>query len=162
MVTRLYCATRQDLRTAIRFLEEVKLDFAKNRVLRPSWKEGLDSGFGAQFYDQLTKWMPMSCDAVAMAVHLDRHAQTFRLPLPDLPKTDRVVIDPEQGAQMVAKLLDIKLQDLRDLSTILQQKAIEGNSTPFAVNFDFRHFASAARQLRSAVRWFFELKEKGR
>jgi hypothetical protein len=160
IVTRWYGSSRQDLRNGIRFLQAVKRDFEEHREIRDMWKESLESGFGSRFYEDLTKWTPMSPTAVALAVHLQTHAETFKHPL--VQKADPVVIDPQQGAQMIDKLLDMKIVHLQELSAILQQSVSERNGNPFGVNFDFRHFALASRQLRSAVRWFFDLKEKGR
>jgi len=156
-------AGRQELRDAIRFLEFVKGDFENSGRVREDHKEPLDRAFGPEFYDQLTKWMPMSHDAILLTQHLVRHAETFGKPLPPLngDQPAKIVIDPAQGHQMVGKLLELKLQDLRVLSTSWEQRMSQAVDAHTAtVDFDPRFFTAACRDLERAVKWFLFLKER--
>jgi hypothetical protein len=119
-----YLSGRQDLRYAIRFLENVSGDFEANGLVRQEWKDPLDGAFGVGFYDLLTNWTPVNRDVVLLAQHLVKHSETFGRPLPPMDgKSAEVVIDPEQGHQMVEKLIELKLQDLRGLSASWAQRA---------------------------------------
>jgi hypothetical protein len=157
-----YAASRQDLRAAIRALEFVWQDFNTNGRIREESKEWFVKTFGPDVWELLTKWMPMSYDAICLAVHLDQHRKTFPSPSDDHRPPD-VVLDPDQGRQMVGKLLELQLHHLYGLKASWEQRTSQPSVAQAAGAVDFapRYFTTASRDLHRAVEWFFHLKKKG-
>jgi hypothetical protein len=159
-----YAASKEALRGGIRFLSHVLEDYKTNHRLRPDWKESFDRAFGAEFYPALAKWTPASYDAILLTNDLIRHALTFRHDLfPDGKKPPDVVVDSQQGDQMVIKLIERELQHLFDLRTSWEQRASStvGPENPSRSDFTPRYFTTALRDLHRMVDWLVELKEKG-
>jgi hypothetical protein len=158
-----YGTNRQTLRDGIRFLSELERDIQSSGHLRDEWSDGLTKGWGPGFLEDLTAWTPMKRDAVLLAHHLVTHAETFNMPLPmnlgELDKT--VVIDPQQGEQMVLKLVRQELRHLEDIKRISEQRSDLASNIQNAQVSDFspRYFTTAMRDLHRAVQWFRYLKK---
>lgn len=160
---RWYAAGRQDLRYAIRFLEDVRRDFEAKGEVREEWKENLDKTVGPGFYELLAKWTPMSLTAILMANHLVTHKDTFgnSRSSPDDKEPARVIRDPNQSLEMVGKLLDQQLQHLYDLRQSWDERTTVSatGETTGTVDFATRYFTTASRDLHRAVDWFLNLKK---
>jgi hypothetical protein len=158
-----YGADRQTIRAAIVFISKIIHNFEQCPVLREEWTEGLRECFGEAFHKDVAEWVPANWDALLLATHLTRHAKTFKRPLPDLQGKDEGVIrDPEQGKQMVLKLLCEKRRHLQDLAQIVHLKVSAGkglNSSPAGSELDF--YKGAMHALQGAVAWFGYLKRRG-
>jgi hypothetical protein len=161
--TEWYLSGRQGLLEGMRLLETFKEEFLslgrideKNVVL--------DKAFGPRLRELLTEWTPSNKDAVMLADHLTRHARTFRRPLPcdqDGGNKREVILDPDQGQQMVLKLLEQQLCMLSDLWKSVEQCALDtGRAQNQAVDFAPRYFTTACRDLHRAVAWYTELKKQ--
>lgn len=159
-----YLRGRRELSQGIRILEALKQDFERNGRVPEDCKRQLDSAFGVEFYELLTNWPTLSLDAVRMAVHLDRHKKTFGRgdSSGDDKKLPEVVPDPIEHLQMVGKLIEQQLQNLRDLSRSWEQRAsgYMGSQNAATVNFAPRYFTTASRDLHRAVEWYAHLKER--
>jgi hypothetical protein len=112
--TQWYGASRQDLKNGIRVLQTLRDDVSRNGLLHAeSWKDEIIKAFGVGFYDALAEWKPMNVDAMHLAEHLQRHAKTFKRPLPafskppeevsKLPEGVEIIADPKQKQQMLIK-----------------------------------------------------------
>jgi len=107
-----YGTSKENIRAGIRFLECAVEEFEGQGCFREETKERLTDGLGADFVRSLERWDVMSKTAILMAHQLATHREMFGdIPNPDvktssaLGETDKVVIDPMQGRQMVGKLL---------------------------------------------------------
>jgi hypothetical protein len=163
VISRWYLSNRQELHETTSFLKEVMREFAENKRVREDLKEPLDRSFGVGFYDELTKWTPGNSDAIKLAEHLQKHARVFRKPLPRLDEEQltKIVIDPEQGYQMVQKLLDLQFQHLRDLSASWEQRTAQTIEARNAVvDFSPRFFTTASRDFHRAIEWYLHLRKE--
>ena len=160
---RWYAASRQDLRGAIRILDDVRQEFERLGRISEERKENLDTLFGFGFYESLTRWLSMSKETILVAVHFAEHAKIFgKGPFcPDAEELTKTVVDPSQSFQMVTKLIDEKLQHLHDLNRSWDQRAAESAAAQAASPVDFapRYFTTATRDLQRAVEWYLSLKE---
>jgi hypothetical protein len=160
--TQWYGASRQDLKNGIRILQTLGDDVSQNGLLHAeNWKDEIVKAFGVAFYDSLTEWKPMNVDAMYMAEHLQRHAETFKRPLPASersPEGVEVIADPKQKLQMLVKLIDLKAQHLQDLQQISSEASYTRDTAPS--EFAPRYFASASRDLQRAVDWYLYLRSK--
>ena len=155
--TQWYGASRQDLKNGIRVLQTLRDDVSRNGLLhKESWKDDIIKAFGGGFYDALTEWKGMSVDAILLADHLVRHADTFKKPLPAFSKPPEA--DPKQKLQMLVKLIDMKAQHLQDLQQISSEASHMRETAPN--EFAPRYFASASRDLQRAVDWYLYLRSK--
>jgi hypothetical protein len=160
--TQWYGASRQDLKNGIRILQTLRDDVSQNGLLhKESWKDDIIKAFGVGFYDALTEWKGMSVDAIYVAEHLVRHAETFKKPLPAFskpPEGVKIIADPKQKLQMLVKLIDMKAQYLQDLQQISSEASHMRETAPN--EFAPRYFASASRDLQRAVDWYLYLRSK--
>ena len=159
---RWYLAGRQDLRSAIRLLLELKQDFECTHRIDARWKEPLDQCFGPPCYTSLTEWNASSPDALMLVNHLEKHAQLYGgdFPPPSKEPMAEVVQDPQQRLQMTGKLIDQKLQHLRDLIDSRERRESQsGAQGVTAAEFAGRYFSAATRDLHRAVEWFSYLRE---
>lgn len=162
---RWYAASRQDLRGAIRVLGDVRQEFEQLGRIPEERKDELDRLFGIEWYDSTTKWVSMSKEAILVAIHMAEHAKIFGKgegpPYPDEKELAKTVVDPSQSLQMVAKLIDAKLQHLPDLHRSWDQRASESVAAQAASPVDFapRYFTTATRDLHRAVEWYEHLKK---
>lgn len=160
---RWYAASRQDLRSATRWLKDVKDDFEANGQVREDWKEDMDSIFGNSFYQSLTKWTPMSRDAILAATHMALRRKTFgkAKAIPDGTELSKVVIDPNQGHEMIGKLIGQELRHLEHLYRSWDQVVCESvrAQTAAVQNFAPRYFTTAMRDFRRAVEWYLYLQK---
>jgi len=157
-----YAAGRQELRSAIRWLEGISNDFETYGVVRQEWKEPMDITFGAAFYESLTKWTPMNRETILAAKHLDLHAKTFGMndTLPGAAARSQLTIDPNQGSEMAKKLMEQELRHLRNLHRCWEQRASESARLQNAASVDFwRYYTAASRDLHRAVEWYVHLKQ---
>jgi hypothetical protein len=160
---RWYAASRQDLRGAIRVLDDVRQEFERLGRIPEERKENLDRLFGLGCYESLTRWLSMSKETILVAVHFAEHAKIFgKGPFcPDDKELAKTVVDPSQSFQMVTKLIDEKLQHLHDLNRSWDQRASEfvGAQAASPVDFAPRYFTTATRDLHRAVEWYVSLKK---
>jgi hypothetical protein len=166
-----YLSGRQGLREGIRLLENFKKDFLELGRIDERWNLPLDQAFGPLLREQLTHWMP-SDPVAAMAAHqLTLHAKTYNMPLP--PSLDpqgragvdgenklQVILDPDQGQQMVIKLLEQQLAMLSDLWKSANERASASEVPNQSIDFAPRYFTTAGRDLHRAVAWYTQLKKE--
>jgi hypothetical protein len=157
VMNRWYASSRQHLNQGVRFLEELKNTIKYHGTVPDDWREGIMKGFGADFLEALTKWTPIAYDNLLLANALQAKSKRFGMPLPKDLLVPNVVADPQQGREMMFKLLDQQIQHLRDLSGTLDGgiRAVEASPVDFAP----RYFTTASRDLHRAVEWFRNLKE---
>jgi len=79
----------------------------------------------------------------------------------ELESDPQVVLDPNQAMDMRRKLLSQRKKFLEDLQRFARQGSVQNSSSSPANDFNPRFFASAMKDLRHAIAWFFELKERG-
>lgn len=121
---RWYGASKADLRTAIRLLEEFQKDFASSGFLHSAeWQELLTKAFGSGFYDSLVEWKSMSIDSILMGQMLDAKTEKYEMKLPEVPKPEgiQVLMDPRQKFDMATKLIGLQLQHLRDFQQMQRE-----------------------------------------
>jgi hypothetical protein len=129
-----YLSGKEELRAAMRLLNETKQQFLSLGRIDERWYVPLDNVFGPQFRELLTKWMPSNPTAVMLANQLTRHAKTFRSPLPPPFDQERssaeeggnkaeVILDPQQSKQMVVKLFEVQQSMLSDRWRSAEQRA---------------------------------------
>jgi hypothetical protein len=97
-----------------------------------------------------------------LADHLIRHSRTFKKPLPTLDSDKngpRVILDPNQSAQMVIKLFELETSMLSDLWRSVEQGASDAARANNAVDFTPRYFSAACRELNRAIAHYMYLKE---
>jgi hypothetical protein len=116
--------------------------------------------------------MPSNPSAVLAAHQLVMHAESYKMPLPSSLDPNRtpgvegenkpqVIVDPEQGQQMMLKLLEQRLCVLSDLWKSSEQRASDSERAQTqAVDFAPRYFTTASRDLHRAVAWCTELKKE--
>ena len=158
--TQWYGASRQDLLNGIRILKELRRDVSQSGPLHlESWKDQIMRAFGVGFYDALTEWKHMNVDAMYLAETLQKHAQTYKAPLPASsrpPEGVEINADPRQKLQMLVKLIDLQTQHLSDLQQINSETS---HMRETATNeFAPRYFATASRDLQRAVDWYLYLR----
>jgi hypothetical protein len=156
-----YAAGRQDLKSAARWLDTVINNFDQDGTVREEWKKPMDAFFGADFYESLSKWTPMNSETVLMAKTLEMHATTYNLPIPaELRQSspDRVTIDPNQGREMVTKLMKQELRHLTDLSRSWDLRESSASQARNATSADFgRYYTAAVRDLQRAIESYVSL-----
>lgn len=153
-----YGATHHNVRSAMRFLSNLRRDVEAHGRVRELWKDQLLSSFGAHFFDELNAWLPINKSLILLTDHLMAHAETFKRPLPDLnDKGERIVVDIRERLQMALKLIDQESRHLQDLERIYNQRAVptRGSSSDFAPGY----FTSATRDFHRAVEWFKHLRD---
>jgi hypothetical protein len=171
--TEWYLSGRQGLREGMRLLEAVKQEFLNLGRIDEKWNGPLDQAFGPQLRQLVIKWMPSNPEAVMAGQQLIMHAERYNLPLPsslkqeqssnpDPGNTPQVILDPEQGKQMVIKLFDLEHWMLSDLWRSAEQRASDSDRAQNqAVDFTPRYFPSACRDLHRAAAWYRDLKKDG-
>ena len=165
-----YFSGKQGLREGMRLLEAVKQEFLSLGRIDERWNAPLDGAFGPQFRQLLTQWMPSNESAVLLAHHLTGHAEMYGRPLPPLEKEQdstkdggnkpKLILDPDQGKQMVIKLFELEGSILSDLWRSSEQRAsVSAGAQNDAVDFAPRYFTTTCRDLHRAVAWFIQLKK---
>jgi len=134
-------------------------DISENGPLHlESWKDQIIKAFGLGFYDALCEWKDMNIDSMYLAEHLQKHAETFKAPLPASarpPEGVEIIADPKQKLQMLIKLVDLQAQHLADLQHISSVAFQTRESAPN--EFAPRYFATGSRDLQRAVDWYLYL-----
>jgi hypothetical protein len=157
-----YGASRLDLRNGMRILKELRQDISDDGPSHlANWKDQIMQVFGPGFYEALSEWKDVNITALIMAEHLQRHAETFKMPLPEdstLPAGPKLVPDPKQKLQMMLKLIDLQAQHLSDLHQI-NSEASQMRQTASS-EFASHYFATASRDLQRAVDWYLYLRSK--
>jgi hypothetical protein len=152
-------ASPHSLREGIRYLSQLEKDIDEYGKVRDDWKDGLENGFGAGFFAELSRWTPMDDQAVMFANSVVAKEKMFNWP--SVTETcEKVVVDPQQGKEMAIKLIRQErrhLEDIRRLSenNFLLAPGVQNNSG----NFSPRYFTAASRDLHRAVEWFVYLKK---
>lgn len=185
---RWYSSGPADLRAAEQLLTKLRADVQQNGWHHAEqWKEALTRTFGGDFYDSLTNWSPGSVDAIRIAEYLTAHAGTFvgappgisgegaaALPgisregaatLPGISGEDKVDLQNASLRarwEMMVKLIDLKLQEVRDLRLLLDLGGSGGDSQSLAsLESISRYFTTAGRDLERAVFWFQWIRQEG-
>ena len=158
---RWYASDRPTLHSAIRWLRDVRDDFEENGEVRDAWKENMDNIFGPEFYRSLKKWTPMSRSVILMVnqivAHRKMHGTGGTIPVVD--DTPELTIDPNQGHEMVGKLVGQELRHLEDMHRSWELVVSESvRAETAAVDFTPRYFTNAVRDFRAAVEFFEYLK----
>ena len=105
------------------------------------------------------------------AHQLTLHAKTYNMPLPpslnpqgtagvDGENKLQVILDPDQGQQMVIKLLEQQLAILSDLWKSANERASASEVPNQSIDFAPRYFTTAGRDLHRAVAWYAQLKKE--
>jgi hypothetical protein len=153
-----YTSSPEDLRKGVHFLDQLKLEVKRCGGVPEEWKDSVRKGFGPRFLDLLDQpKSPIGRDALLLADHLVRYAETFRKPLP--PQTQdcpRTIIDPQQSLQATLMVIELMREFLSDLKQI-NPGAREGANRVGAGDSPSRHFTDAARALHRAVDWYQHL-----
>jgi hypothetical protein len=165
LLTRWYGESPADLRAAIRFLSELRLDIESNGWIHAEdWKPKVLRMFGEEYFSLLTEWVPMNVDAIHMAQMVTDHAKTYKLPLPpEESKKDPGIVDPSLSWQLGVKLIDLTRQHLESLGRISRLTA-EGTNHEHrasALELATRYLTSATRELERAVAFYQYLKDQG-
>jgi hypothetical protein len=158
--TQWYGASKVDLRYGVGILKELREDISAHGSLHlESWRDQIIKAFGLGFYDALCEWKDMNIDAMYVAEHLQKHAATFKAPLPVSsrpPEGVEIIADPKQKLQMLIKLVDLQTQHLADLQHI---SSVASQTRESALNgFAPRYFATGSRDLQRAVDWYLYLR----
>jgi hypothetical protein len=165
-----YLSGRQGLREGIRLLEALKQEFLSLGRIDQKWNVSLDQAFGHQLRQLLVQWMPSDESAVMLAHQLTMHARTYGGSLPcldqeqgsvaDTGNKPNVILDPEQGKQMVIKLIELEESMLSDLWRSSEQRAsASAKAQNDAVDYAPRYFTTACRDLDRAVDRYMFLKK---
>src|ERR1017187_7767577 len=81
--THWYGASYGDLRNGLRILKELREDISENGPLHlERWKDQIIKAFGLGFYDSISEWKDMSISSVQVAEFIQKHEETFNMPLP--------------------------------------------------------------------------------
>jgi hypothetical protein len=154
-----------ELRAATRMLMDLRTDIQANGWLHAEqWKEPLTKTFGnSEFYDMLESFSPGSIDAILAAEHLEAHAKTFKMPLPEIPSsaTEGIPAIGRLRWDMMVKLVDLKLQQLNDFRLLFVGSADGGSLSTASLDVDSRYFTTASRDLERAVAWYEYIKQQG-
>jgi hypothetical protein len=160
-----YGFSRADLQTANKILLELRRDIESSGSLHfEEWKNLLVKTFGADFYDSLSEWSPVSVDAIGFADMLVGHSKTFNIPLPEPAADSKTgpIADPPSRWDMMLKIVDVQFQHVSDIRRLFDvRKGIEGLQDSVAVDFSARYYAAASRDLERAVAWYQEIRERG-
>jgi hypothetical protein len=158
--THWYGASYGDLRNGLRILKELREDISENGPLHlERWKDQIIKAFGLGFYDSISEWKDMSISSVQVAEFIQKHEETFNMPLPASsrpPEGVKTIADPKQKLQMLLKLVDLEAQHLSDLQRISSASSLTRESAPN--EFAPRYFATASRDLQRAVDWYLYLR----
>jgi hypothetical protein len=156
-MTQWYGSGRQALNDGVLFLRQLKEAIEHHGTVPEDWREGIARGFGAEFLEALTKWTPMSHDAFLFANFVADHHKTHGSLLPKAEGPPKAIADPQQGMEMMFKLIELQIQHLRDLVATLD-RGIRADGVG-ALDFAPRFFTNASRDLHRAVAWLQYLKE---
>jgi hypothetical protein len=155
-----YLSSSQALRDGIKFLTFLEQDVPSFGSVREELKDDVTRVFGVDSFEEFARWTPMPRDVILAAFHMVGMDQTYHLkPCVDIEEVSKhVIIDPQQGVEMVLKLIGQKKRHLEDLLS-LQRSGVLANvqNAEFAPRF----FTTAMRDMQRTVQWFQELKEKG-
>jgi hypothetical protein len=108
----------------------------------------------------------MSRDAMLLADHLVRHAQTFakgsKLPVDLSSEAKEMVVDPKQSQHMVVKLLQERMNYVKESLIITSRNTLnrERDAT-LSAEFNPRLLSDTHRELRRALDGYLSLKENG-
>jgi hypothetical protein len=153
-----YAASPESLRKGVRFLDHLELEVQRCGDVPEELKDSVRQGFGPRFLDLLEQpKSTISLDALLLAHHLQRHADTFRRPLPpQTPEGPELIIDPQQSLQATLRLIDLMKEFLNNLRQI-DGRVLEEPTRARAIDSPLRHFADATRALHRAVDWYQHL-----
>jgi hypothetical protein len=160
-VTEWYAANPRAMSAARRILE-----FAREGV--PNWgriperfHEPIRTAFGQAFLDDLVTWQTSDRWALLCLEDQMQKCETFPQLTKREPSSDiRVVPDPKERADMVAKLLDGKLQQLDDLRHVLDQAALGSRSGAHS-GLSRQYYPGAVKDLALAIDLFLDIRRAG-
>lgn len=163
-MTKWYGSNRETLRQGRRFLAQLRQDIEEHGWIHAElWKDSTITGFGAEFYDLLSRWAPMSVDTIRLADFLMKHSKTFNAsPPPIIEKAvndETVIVDPALQSQMMIKLISLQDQHLEAIARSYEQRGVASSDAhDHSMEFAPRYFTTATRDLHRAVDWFQYLK----
>jgi hypothetical protein len=155
-------ASNGNLRRGIRFLENLYTVVEKSGLINlehdEPWKKSIIKGFGQPFYDSLMEWRPFNPCAILLQEHMDEHTRMFPPGPSDPPQPNgwtRVAPDARLRWEMVLKLIELKIQQLRDLLAMNASRQLTNAQAEVCL----RYFATASHDLHRAVGWFLYLQD---
>ena len=154
-----YGANRLNLNAGLRFLATLRAAVAQNGGVPDYLKEQLISFFGNELYEQLTEYIPVNIDFILITERNMRHADLYKLPLPELNDNGpKVVPDIRERLNMALKLIDQQTRHLVDLEKNYDRRneatARAGSTMDFSPGF----FTSTTRDFHRAIDAFLRLK----
>lgn len=152
---------RADLNAGIRLLAQLRNDIRQHGKVQDCWKDHITACFGAEFYETLTEWTPMSTTALHMVNQLIDHSKIFNAPLPADKSGNVYVRDAEQEQQMLLKLVDTSASYLRAAKKIAEEGTLKASAIAANADFAPRYFTAATRDLERAIDRLLHLKEEG-
>ena len=155
-----YGANRQNLNAGLRFLAILRAAVAENGSVPDYLKEQLISFFGNELYEQLTEYIPVNIDFILLTERNMRHAELYKLPLPELNDNGpKVVPDIRERLNMALKLVDQETRHLVDLEQSYERRsAAIARTGPTMTDFSPRFFTTATRDYHRAIDAFLLLK----
>jgi hypothetical protein len=159
-------SSREEARAAIRVLEVAITEFGGNGYFREETRNFLRCSFGPDLLLLLEEWTPpMRMDAMLLADNLVKHAQTFtkgKLPVDLSSEAKKVVVDPKQSRHMVVKLLQERMNYVKESLIITSRNTLnrERDAT-LGAEFNPRLLSDTHRELRRALDGYLSLKETG-
>ncbi len=166
---RWYTSGRGALGKAIRLVTDLRMELIDNAGLHlEEHREWIVKTLGSDFYDSLANWRPESKDVILLAEQLTRHADRYKMPLPETlaPKdaSEKLVVDQRAKWDMMIKLIDVKLQDLTEIYRLLgrgtsDQSDVERRTA--ALDLTTRYITGAVREVERAADWYLYLVKNG-
>jgi len=165
-VARWYGASRSDMRAGIRGVDQIIKEFSETRLLSKKAKEWLSTTFGPDFVVMCDKWTPLNPSVIAAAKFLVSQDEIFKGRLGETiadrmkrePPGPEIVVDPQQGQEMVLKLLELRRDVMKELLTIEGNFSQEEKEVR-SVEINFRFLADSAREVRNSLQWYFYVRE---
>jgi hypothetical protein len=107
-------------------------------------------------------WQPANWDSALLAAHLVKHAEAFRMPLPNVPEEGgpKEIPSPFLQEQMVSKILSREISHIQTLILMTDQRAgaARAGLNGRALGFESEDLESATYGLQRAVEWFMRLR----
>jgi hypothetical protein len=142
------------------------LEFAREGVshsgrIAERFHEPIKTAFGQAFLDDLIAWQTADRWALLCLEEQKRKCELF----PELTKYEpspdlQVVPDPKERADMVEKLLDVKLQQLDELRHVLDQASVLSRSGA-GPEPGRQYYPGAVKDLARAIDLFLVIRKAG-
>jgi len=159
-----YASSAKDLRNAQKLLVDLGQDVAENGwIHKEEWRDRITNTFGAECFNLLTTWDPVSVDAIRLAQQNIAHSERFNLPLSQISKQgENPIVDLNANWQMSKKLIDLLRLHVEGLMRIkgLAAEGPDERQSANTLDLGARYAATATRDLERAVFWFQYLKEQ--